>query len=122
MLIIRQEQFDAFEREALKGFVATAIAHLRGELSELVEDLDDAGLTELVYDGNARAAVHGFSGDAEILAFIDAGVLMDDPAFDTDPENWWAAEILGNSHMTSRDKALALLDAAWAFNQDEGED
>ncbi len=122
MLTIRPATWTAFEREFLASLTSAVLAHLREQLPALIEGIPENKLQERILTAQKRAARYDLVTEVEVIAFVDAGLLLDDPTFDENRENWWAQEILANKFMTTHDKALALLDAAWATARDEDEE
>jgi hypothetical protein len=122
MLTIRAAQMAVFEERAFTSFAGEAIEHLRAELRELTEELSDAALLDRLRLCIPVARSYGFSEAIEFLAMVDASFLLDDVRFDLDPDYWWAQEILTCPYLSNREKAIQLLDCAFAENQLAGED
>ncbi|PZN77305.1 MAG: hypothetical protein DM484_15070 [Candidatus Methylumidiphilus alinenensis] len=117
MLVIRPDQKAIFEERAFDSFSKQAIKHLRTELPELTVGLSDGALLDSVRTCIPIAANYGLTNWAEIMAFVDAAYLLDDERFDLDPDYWWAPEILNSPYLSSMEKAIQLLDSAFAENQ-----
>jgi hypothetical protein len=117
MLVIRSEQKKIFEEYAFIAFSKQAIEHLRTELPELTTGLSDEALLDSVRLCIPIAASYGLNSWTEVMAFVDASYLLGDERFDLDPDYWWASEILNNSYFNSTEKAIQLLDSAFAENQ-----
>lgn len=121
-MTIRAAQMALFEERAFARLAAEVIEHLRTELHELTEELSDADLVDRLRLCMPVAQLYGFSGLVEILALVDASFLLDDVRFDLDPDYWWAQEILTSPYLSQREKAIQLLDSAFAENQIAGAD
>jgi len=121
MLTIRAGQIEEFDRAYEADLLRVGMEHVREELPELTATLDDETLRLRVRQGIDRARSLGLDGPVESVAFLDAGLLLDDVAFDAAPEHDWAAEILANPFMTPCQKGLALLDLAWVEQSDDSE-
>ena len=122
MLIIRPEQKAVFEERAFLSYSKQAIEHLRTELPDLTAELSDGALLNSVRTCIPIAATYGLTNWAEIMAFVDATYLLGDERFDLDPDYWWAPEILNSPYLSSMEKAIQLLDSAFAENQLFGEE
>jgi hypothetical protein len=122
MLTIRAAQMAVFEERAFAAFAAEAIDHLRTELPELTEDLADEALLDRLRQCIPVARQYGLSDAVEILAMVDATFLLDDVRFDLDPDHGWARDILTSRYLSSQEKALQLLDCAFAEHQLAGDD
>lgn len=121
MLIIRADMMAMFNARAFDAFAPRAIEHLRSELEELTTGLSDEALLDRVRACMPVAESYGLLDQPGIMAFVDATYLLDDLRFDLDPEYWWAQEILNCPYMTAMEKAVQLLDCAYAENQLVGE-
>ena len=117
MLTIRRDQIRQLEKAAHEGFERRAMEHLRDELAPVTAALGDTDLLERVRLCIPRARRYGLASEAELMAFVDATYLLDDPDFDANPDYPWAPDILGNPHMTPREKALQLLDCAFVEHE-----
>jgi hypothetical protein len=85
MLIIRNEQLDAFQEIADAAFVQTIIEHLREEHAEAIGRLPDEVLTDMVQAGIDRARSWGLTWEATITAFV-ALMFEIAPNFDEHPK------------------------------------
>jgi hypothetical protein len=122
MLTIRATQMAVFEERAFDALAVELIDHVRAELPEFVEDLPDAALRDRLRLCAAVARGYGLSESIAMLAMVDASFLLDDVRFDLDPDYPWARAILGSPHLSEQEKALQLVDCAFAANQLVGED
>jgi hypothetical protein len=122
MLTIRAAQMAVFEERAFASLGAEAIHHLRTELPELTEDLTDEALLDRLRQCIPVARQYGLAEAAEILAMVDATFLLDDVRFDLDPAYPWARDILASRYLSGQEKALQLLDCAFAEHQLAGDD
>ncbi|HTW68886.1 MAG TPA: hypothetical protein VME47_03275 [Acetobacteraceae bacterium] len=122
MFVVKAAQLEHFNRAADAELLQVTLEHVRDQLPELAQDMQDEVLAAWVRDAISRARHLGLTDVQEIAAFVDAGLLLDDICFDVAPENGWAAEILGNPRMTSNEKGLALLDIAWLISSDDEDD
>ena len=122
MLTIRATQMAVFEERAFAALALELIDHVRTELPEFVEDLSEAALRERLRLCLAVARGYGLSESIAILAVVDASFLLDDVRFDLDPAYPWARAILGSGCLSEQEKALQLVDCAFAANQLIGEE
>ena len=122
MLTIRATQMAVFEERAFAALALELIDHVRTELPEFVEDLSEAALRERLRLCVAVARGYGLSESIAILAVVDASFLLDDVRFDLDPAYPWARAILGSGSLSEQEKALQLVDCAFAANQLIGEE
>ena len=106
-----------FEEQDFRLFSKDAVEHLREQLPEPTSNLDDEALLQRVRACIPVAESYGLSAWREIMAFVDATYLLDDIRFDMDPDYWWAQEILNCPHLSAMEKAVQLLDSAFAENQ-----
>jgi hypothetical protein len=82
--IIRQEQMEAFEREAGRQFVDRLMAHIRPAPHRCPPGLDEATLRRMVVRGIERARGHGLTGQRAITLFV--GLMFEvAPNFDEYP-------------------------------------
>lgn len=117
MLVITPKQYEALQAYALAAFEPIALEHLRTELADLTEDLPDAVLLERIRVCGRRAMDLGLETHEEMLGFIDAGLLLDEPDFDRAEGYGWAQAILANPDLSPATKAERLLDIAFEIHQ-----
>lgn len=117
MRIIRDAQMAVWQQQAFSMYRAEAIHHLRTELPDLTSNLTDEALLGRIRECLPLAEHFGFSELPELMAVVDATYLLDDVRFDLDTDYWWVAEILHCPYLTSMEKAIQLLDCAFAENQ-----
>jgi hypothetical protein len=95
MLTIRNDQMEAFTREALRDFEKFMRAHLDEYFPEQSQALDEKALHETVLYGIQRAAAYGIVAECDVCLYIDSMVQLGRD-FDQDPKLPWAAAILND--------------------------
>jgi hypothetical protein len=85
MLVIRQQQIEAFEQVAMRRFEDEMIAHSKEFSPVLSRVLGDAQLRVVVRSAIARAMGYGFTWQGPVRLFIEMTFLCGS-AFDTDPQ------------------------------------
>ncbi len=98
MLIIRKEQMDVFEAEAVRSFEARVAEHLKKKFPKHCEAMGDEALTKVVESGRERAATYGLQGERSVRLYLEL-MLMLGSGFDQDPQLPWAAAALGNREL-----------------------
>jgi hypothetical protein len=93
MVIIRKEQMQVFEREAVKSFEARMAEHLKERFPKHAEAMGGEALAEVVRSGRERAGKHKLAGERSVRLYLEL-MLMLGSAFDEDPQLPWAAAAL----------------------------
>ena len=92
-MIIRRDQFDAFDAGSRERFVNDAVAHVTGFAPKHVEVLGPEATTNAVRIGIDRARQYGFVHSGPVHFFLDLMYVLGSE-FDTDPQYPLAAQIL----------------------------
>jgi hypothetical protein len=109
MLKIRRVQMDALASEMVITFEERAAEYLREAHPEWCEETGAAGLAAFVRHGTARAPVHGFSVEGDVIRYLLAMQALGE-RFDEAPEHPWARTLLA-ARMPPGEKINRLLDA-----------
>jgi hypothetical protein len=119
MLVIRDEQMQAFAQNAKRQFESEMVRHISGFAPGRFEALGEKAVREMVSLGIERAEKYGFSNRGPARFYIELMFLLGSD-FDTDPQYAWAAEVLGGpdpaDQMTRADqlhqKTLSYIETA----------
>lgn len=95
MLIIRNEQMEAFEQAAFENFQRGMVKHVREHFPKHVEVFGEETILNVIRHGCDRAKEYEFTTEHEVCLFIDLMIMLGS-GFDTDPQLPWTAEILGD--------------------------
>lgn len=115
MLIIRKEQFDAFDQSVLAAFEEFMVGHLRGFAPRLSELLGEPALRGLIRAGVRKAKAHEMTYRGPVLLYIELMVMFGSE-FDVDPLLHWPRKVLaGSTDKDQMHKADRLHAAAMAY-------
>ena len=96
MLVIRDQQMQAFAQNAKKQFEAETVPHISRFAPRQFEILGEKTIGQIVSLGIERAEKYGFTNRGPVRFYIEL-MFMFGSDFDTDPQYPWAAELLGGS-------------------------
>src|SRR4051794_7700987 len=113
MLKIRDDQYQAFARQAMLDFEAKAVGQLREGHPEKTAGVPGDALLARVRSAVGRAGRYGLKAEGEVVFFFNAAVLVGDDKFDENPAFPWAKPILTGGLAPAK-KAEAVFDAAVA--------
>jgi hypothetical protein len=108
MLIIRDDQFKAFEAEARDRFFDCAAAHLRKYFPSHTTALSQAELRDIVVRAADRAAAHGLTAQRDVLLYLNIAATYGWD-FETDPGCRWMVTILNDPANSSPSDRLRYL-------------
>jgi hypothetical protein len=92
-MIVRQDQFRAFENAAVDNFVRELGDHCREFSPDLCNTLKPEELDEAIRYGIGQAQKHGFDQRGPVRLYVDLTIVLGS-GFDTDPQYPWVAEFL----------------------------
>ncbi len=118
MLIIRQQQLDAFSRYMRRQFETRMADHLRSRFPEATYQLDDGTLDRHIASGVARAESYGIEFEADLQRFLEYMMVLSWD-FDTAPRSAWAGEILRRPELRGPEK-MTRIDNAYIFRSRMG--
>ena len=108
MLVIRDEQIQAFALNAGNQFEAQTVRHISRFASRQFELLGEKTISQIVRLGIDLAEKHGFTNRGPARFYVEL-MFMFGSDFDTDPQYPWAAEVLsGEGPGDQRDRADQL--------------
>jgi hypothetical protein len=81
MLVIRQEQLDAFSRYMEDQFAERAVAHLKSRFPAACAKMGEPGLRQLVRDGSMRAESYAIESERDTVRFLELLFIIG-PEFD----------------------------------------
>ncbi len=96
MLVIRDQQMQAFVQNAKRQFEAETVRHISGFAPGQFEILGEKTIRQIVSSGIERAETYGFTNRGPVRFYIEL-MFMFGSDFDTDPQYAWAAEVLCGS-------------------------
>ena len=107
MLIIRNAQLKVLARGSLESFIQRATEHLRRTVPDRCEHLGDAEVRRSIETAVAKSRTYGLRDELEILRYLNLMYVL---GFDFDSSEKYprAREILSDSTMRSKSKAVAL--------------
>ncbi len=108
MLIIRQNQKNAFEAAARNDFVERMLVHLNKFFPKHYEALGEDNCRELVDHGIENAATYDIVNERDVCKYIDLMVSFG-VEFDKNPELPWAGEILTDESWKNASKKTDAL-------------
>jgi len=119
MIILRDQQVEAFEDARLQSFEDRMFPHIRREFPAQVEDLGEAETREVICSGVEVAAQYGIESEQDVGQYILL-MFVHDFDFDRSPETPWAHEILTRPGLTPSERLNALWERTAAdLDQDE---
>ena len=98
MLVIRREQMDLFEQEAVRNFENRMLAHLQECFPKHSKFLGEPGVRQVIRCGLERAKGYGLETERGLRLYVDLMFLLGS-GFDADPQLPWAAEILNDKKL-----------------------
>ncbi|OGP79419.1 MAG: hypothetical protein A2V86_01755 [Deltaproteobacteria bacterium RBG_16_49_23] len=111
MLIIRNEQMDAFSGRMAESFVNSVDAHLKEFWPEKYEEMGEEAVRESIHEAMDTAREFGIINEYDMARYIDLIYEFDWPA-DEEPDTPWAEEILRDSELDSTAKMDRLYEEA----------
>ncbi len=109
MIAIRPAQFETFQKAAADAFLDRGVKHVREHLADAGKSLSDDALRERFRNGIERAKRYGLTAEWDVVRFVDASLLLGDPAFDENPKLGWPRQLLTSPLLAPADKADWLL-------------
>jgi hypothetical protein len=111
MFVIRRQQMEIFSACALTGFEDRMASYIAKKLPHGFGANNELAIRELIRKGIDRARGYGIAIEYDVARFIELmQVLSED--FDTSPAFPWAAPILTNGNLDSREKMDRLVEKA----------
>lgn len=110
MLVIRNEQLQAFVPQLEEAFIARAIAHVRSAFPDRCAALGSADVTQSVVSATRKARGFGLSREVDILRYLNL-MFTFGVDFDTLP---WATAVLNDMRLGSDAKIDELMEYAFA--------
>ncbi len=106
MVVIREQQMEAFARVLMDRFVQRTVEHLLQDLPEETASLglDRPKLEDFVRKGIRQAKNYGIQYDHDLQLYVDCMVTLE-PEFDRLP---WAAPILNDGQKSGEEKMDAI--------------
>ena len=111
MLIIRNEQMEAFSKYELENFVNNMVAHVMTVWPEGYREMGELEVRESIYHAIDRAREAGIETEYDVERFIDL-IYKFDWATDEEPDAPWALEILNNTELDGSTKMDRLWEQA----------
>ncbi len=96
MLVMRDQQMQAFVQNAKRRFEAETVRHISRFAPTQFEILGEKTIRQIVSLGIERAEKYGFTNRGPVRFYIEL-MFMFGSDFDTDPQYAWAAEVLCGS-------------------------
>ena len=103
MLVIRDDQIEAFDESMLRSFKNRMVSHLREACPEETSDMSDEELRALIQGGIDRAESYQIFEDDDVRRFLEY-VLILSPDFDQDSSFPQIQEILNHEEMDGTEK------------------
>lgn len=120
MRIIRSDQFDAMNRDAVRRFANEMVVRLRDFAPSAARELGDDGLRRFASEGIERAETRGFGLRGPVTLYIELMALFG-REFDRDPMLPWASETLDDPDFDDEmERADALHELAIRYLDDVG--
>lgn len=114
MLIIRDEQMQAFIADRRRNFEASLTAHLldqfKEEVTAMLGSCDEAAVRAFVIKATDSALSYGIDEEDDVRSFVEIQTEMG-PGFETRPGFEWASGILESRQIPSKAKIDLLLNA-----------
>lgn len=101
MLVIREEQMQAFAQNAKERFEAETVQHISLFAPRQFEILGEKTIHRIVSLGMERAEGYGFTNRGPARFYIEL-MFMFGSDFDTDPQYPWAAELLAGQNSSDQ--------------------
>jgi hypothetical protein len=108
MLVIRNEQFEVFESEALNRHREGLLTYVRAMFPARCTTLSEEDLCSLVEKGSARAHSYGITTGDGVAKYLDVMFLIGQD-FDGDPSHPWAIALLQSEYITDPHEKLELV-------------
>jgi hypothetical protein len=108
VLVIRNEQMEAFRKAAMLAFEGEMLVHLRDFSPPLFKTAGDDQMRRVVRLGIERAKTHGLTFRGPVRLYLELMLLFGSD-FDTDPQYPWATEVLTNGSLGSEIQRADLL-------------
>jgi hypothetical protein len=103
MLIIRHVQMKVFEEAALRNYEDRMALHLRSNFSEQTKNATEQELREMIKTGISKAESYQVTDEMDVEGFLEF-VVRYGPDFETDPQVFWAVQILQDESLTGTEK------------------
>lgn len=101
MLIIRNEQLDAFVQASIRQFERRVLEHLRKFWPVRCARMGEEQVLSSIRQAVKRARAHGLEREIDIASYIDLVYLLGHD-FDTNPETPYVGEILRSERHPAR--------------------
>jgi hypothetical protein len=93
MLVIRDVQFEVFQKAASESFKQRVLAHFQECCPEEIERRGESAIRVFIDDAVFRARRYGVETEFDVMRFIDHQLVLGDH-FDADSRLPWASRIL----------------------------
>ncbi len=93
MLVIRSDQMEMFQQEALRSFENEMIAHLAKLSPPLFKAIGEKQMRQAIQFGRNRAEIYGFTLRGPVRLYLEL-MLLFGSHLDTDPQYPWLTKIL----------------------------
>lgn len=103
MLIIRNEQREAFRLYMREKFERRMSAHLQSRFPEQTNDMTEQSMSDFIRSGITKAEGYQIVTEGDVQRFLEYMCTLG-ADFDINSETSWAAEILGNEHIDGSEK------------------
>jgi hypothetical protein len=107
MIILRDQQVEAFEDARMQSFEDRMFPHIRREFPSQVESLGEAETREVICSGIEVAAQYGIESEQDVGQYIML-MFVHDFDFDESSETPWANEILTRPGLSAPERLNAL--------------
>jgi glucose-6-phosphate 1-dehydrogenase len=103
MLVIRDDQIEAFDESMLRNFRNHMVSHLRRVCPEEASDMSDEELRALIQGGIDKAESYEILEDEDVRRFVEYMLILN-PDFDQDSSFPKIQEILNDEEMDGTEK------------------
>ena len=111
MLVIRNEQIDAFSGHMEVTFINRVVAHLKEFWPEKCGEMGEEAVRESIHEAMDIARKFGIINEYDVARYIDLIFEFDWPA-DEKPDTPWAEEILNDAELDGTVKMDRLFEEA----------
>ena len=103
MLVIRDDQIEAFDESMLRNFKNRMVSHLREACPEETSDMSEEELRALIQGGIDKAESYEIFEDDDVRRFLEYMLILN-PDFDQDSSFPEIQEILNDEEMDGTEK------------------
>ena len=103
MLVIRNDQIEAFDESMLRSFKNRMVSHLRTACPEETSDMSEEELRALIQGGIDKAESYEIFEDDDVRRFLEYMLILN-PDFDQDSSFPEIQEILNDEEMDGTEK------------------